>query len=119
MDLRGPPGCGGEARGVQMAAVDGEAARGRRRLGERLSPVSLASDSGSWLLLHAEWVTAVRFPGLVGDNGGRRWPTTWSKAAAKSEAEQKQHMRRKEKGREPSSAPNKGRLCMGSGDDRR
>jgi hypothetical protein len=102
-----------------MAAVDGEAARGRRWLGERLSPVSLAGDLGLWLLLHAEWVTVVRFPGLVGDNDGQRWLTTWSRAAAKSEAEQKQHGRRKEKGREPYSEPNKGRPGMGSGDDRR
>jgi hypothetical protein len=62
--------------------------------------VSLASDSGSWLLLHIEGVTAVRFPGLVGDDGGQRWPATWSKAAGESEAERRARHRRggKERG---------------------
>jgi hypothetical protein len=63
--------------------------------------VSLAGDSGSRLLLHVEGVTTVWFPGLVGDNGGRRWPVTWISVVAKSEAEQRRCGRRKEKGRNP------------------
>jgi hypothetical protein len=86
-DSRGPPGRGGEARGAQTVVVDGEALRGRRWLGDQLFRTLLAGDSGSWLLLHVEQVTAVRFPGLVGDNSGPRWPAIWSRAASKSEAE--------------------------------
>jgi hypothetical protein len=67
---RGSPGRGGEAKGARTTAVDGEVARGIWWLGERLFPVLLASDSGS------------RFPSLVGNNGGRRWPATWSRAVA-------------------------------------
>jgi hypothetical protein len=119
MDSRGPPRRGGEAGGAWPTAVDGEAARGRQRLGEWFFPASLADDSGSRLLLHVEGVTVVWFPGLVDDNGGRRWLATRSSVAAKSVVEQKQHMRRKEKGREPSSVPDKGRPGMGSDDDRR
>jgi hypothetical protein len=102
-----------------MAVVDGEVARGRWWLGERLFPASLAGDSGLRLLLHVEGVIVVRFPGLVGDNGGRRWPVMWSRAAAKSEAEHKQHGRREGKGREPCTVSDKARPSMGSGNDRR
>jgi hypothetical protein len=68
-------------------AVDGEAARGRWQLSERLFSASLAGDSGSWLLLHIEGVMVVRFPGLVGGDNGQRWLATPSRAAGKSEAE--------------------------------
>jgi hypothetical protein len=51
-------------------AVDGEVVRGKQRLGERLFLMSLASDSGSWFLLHVEGLTAVWFPGLVNVDGG-------------------------------------------------
>jgi hypothetical protein len=74
-DSRSPPGRGGEAGGAWTAAVDSEAARGRRWLGEWLFPVLLAGASGSWLMLHLEGVTVVRFLGLVRDDGGQRWPT--------------------------------------------
>jgi hypothetical protein len=102
-----------------MAAVNDEVARGRRRLSEQLFSASLASDLGSWLLLHAEGVAVVWFPGLVGDNGGQRWSVTWSSVAAKSEAEQKRHRRRKGRGREPSTTLDKVHPRMGSGGDRR
>jgi hypothetical protein len=57
-----------------MAAVDGEAARGRRWLDEYLFPVSLAGDSVSWLQLHVEGVSVVRFPdmAMMVARGGRR-----------------------------------------------
>jgi hypothetical protein len=69
-NLCGPPGRGGEAGGARTATVDDEVVRGRRQLSEQPFPASLAGDSGSWLLLHVEGVTVVRFPGLVGDAGG-------------------------------------------------
>jgi hypothetical protein len=74
-----------------MAAVDGEAVRGRQRLGKWLLPTSLAGNSGLGLLLHLEGggVTTVHFPGLVDYDGGQRWPATWSRAAGESEAEQR------------------------------
>jgi hypothetical protein len=76
------------------------------------------------LLPHVEGVTAVQFPGLVGDDGGQRWPAMWSRAAGKSEAEwratgKKRWRRGKGKGREPSLASDKVRPGMGSGDDQR
>jgi hypothetical protein len=71
------------------------------------------------LLLHAEGVTAVWFPGLVDDNDGWRWPVTWSRVVAKSEAEQKRCGRRKGKGREPSTMLDKVHPGMGISDDRR
>jgi hypothetical protein len=46
----------------------------------------------------SEVVNIYRFPGLVSDNGGRRWLVTWSSTAAKREAVQKRRGRRKEKG---------------------
>jgi hypothetical protein len=98
MDSHGPPGHGGEDGCARTTAVDGAAARGRQWLSERFFPTSLAGDSGSRLLLHIEGVMAMWVPGLVGDNGGQRWPTMWSRAVAKSEVEQKRHGRRKEKG---------------------
>jgi hypothetical protein len=89
MDSCGPPRRGGEAGGARTAAVNGEAARGRRWLGEWLFLVSLASDSGSWLLVHVEGVMAVRFPDLVGNDAGQRCPVTWSKVGGKSEAKRR------------------------------
>jgi hypothetical protein len=47
-----------------MAAVDGEAVRGRQRLGKWLLPTSLAGNSGLGLLLHLEG---------GGDNGALPW----------------------------------------------
>jgi hypothetical protein len=72
-----------------MTVIDGEAVRGRWQLSEWLFPALLASDSGSWLLLHAEGVVAVQFPSWVGKNSGRRWLTMWSRVVARSDAEQK------------------------------
>jgi hypothetical protein len=118
MDSCGAPRRGGDAGGAITVAVEGEAERGRGSLGERFFPASLASDSGSWLLLHVAGVTVVRFHVLVGDNNGWRWPVTWSRATSESEAEQKRRGRGKEKGREPSSARDKGRPGIGSGGDR-
>jgi hypothetical protein len=37
------------------------------------SPASLAANLGSWFLLLAVGVTAMQFPGLVGNNSGWRW----------------------------------------------
>jgi hypothetical protein len=51
-------------------ALDSEAVRGRWQLDEWLFSASFDGDSGSWLLLHVEEVTMVRFPSLVYDNGG-------------------------------------------------
>jgi hypothetical protein len=99
MDSCSPPGHGGEAIGARTAPVNGEAARRRCRLGEWFFLVPLASDSGSWLLLHVEGATMMWFLGLVGDNGGWRWPATRSSAAAESKAEHKQCGRRKKKER--------------------
>jgi hypothetical protein len=48
-------------------AVDGEVARGRRRLSDRLFPALLAGDLGSWLLLHVEGVTVEQFPCTLPD----------------------------------------------------
>jgi hypothetical protein len=75
MDLHGPPERGGEAGSSRTAAVDGEAARGRRRLGERLFLASLAGDSGSWLLLHVEGLWrcgSLAWSATMVDRGGRR-----------------------------------------------
>jgi hypothetical protein len=72
-----------------MKVLDGEAARGRWWLSEWLFSALLAGDSGSWLLLHVNGVTAVRFPSLFGDNGGQRWLATWSRVAGKSEVERR------------------------------
>jgi hypothetical protein len=72
------------------------------------------------LLLHVERVAAVWCPGLVGDNSARRWLVTWSRATAKSDAEQKRRERKKGKGREPYTTLNK--VCLGiatTGGDRR
>jgi hypothetical protein len=74
--------------------VDGKAVRGRRWLSERLFPVSLAGDLGSWLLQHVEGVAAVWFPGLVGNDSGQRWLATWSKVVGKSKAERRARGRR-------------------------
>jgi hypothetical protein len=70
MDSRSPPGRGGEAGGARTVALDSEAVRGRWQLDEWLFSASFDGDSGSWLLLHVEEVTMVRFPSLVYDNGG-------------------------------------------------
>jgi hypothetical protein len=88
-DPRGPPGRGGGAGGARTAAVNGEAARGRRRFNKRLHLVSLAGNSGLRLLLHIEGETVVRFTGLVDDDSGQWWAATWSRAAGESEAEQR------------------------------
>jgi hypothetical protein len=56
---------------------------------------------------------------LVDDNDGWRWPVTWSRVVAKSEVEQKRCGRRKGKGSEPSTAPDKVHPGMGISDDRR
>jgi hypothetical protein len=85
-------------------AADGEAARGRWQLSERLFSASLAGDSGSWLLLHIEGVMVVRFPSFVGGDSGQRWLATLSRARARVRQSGEREVDEEEgRGEEPSA----------------